>query len=113
MCWDARTGDHTLEYVLCFRCQHSLFFGIDVTKQPRKKMGPGRRKSDPYVILDPISLPCELCEVNGWESVYEADEMARRRRDHEAEIAAERHLQASSPVAFPAPPGEDGQSSLF
>jgi hypothetical protein len=113
ICWDARTGDHTLEYVLCFRCQHSLFFGIDLTRQPRKKTGPGRRKSDPDVVLDPVALPCELCRVNGWEPDYEADEMARREREHDEQLAAEYHYQPETPAHFPAQPDEDGQVSLF
>jgi hypothetical protein len=113
MCWHPETGAHTLEMVLCFRCQHSVSWGCDVTKQPRKKTGPGRRKTDPDVELDPVSLPCQWCEAFGWEPVYEADEMERRRRDYEMLLTAERHMQPAAAPSFPAPSDEDGQASLF
>lgn len=31
----------------------------------------------------------------------------------EEEVTAERHLEPTAPVTFPAPPDEDGQTSLF
>jgi hypothetical protein len=113
MCWHPETEAHTLEMVLCYRCQHSLSWGCNVERLPQKKMGPGRRKTDPDVVLDPVALSCRMCQANRWESVYEADEMARRERDRVAQLSAERHLQSEASVSFPLLPDEDGQVSLF
>jgi hypothetical protein len=110
--YDAETRDHTTEIVLCFRCQHSLAWGCDAAKQPRKAIVPGRRKDDPPVVLDPVARPCEWCVAFGLTPVYEADVLAQRRRQHEAELANRAALSTSS---GPTPPrvDEDGQVNLF
>ncbi len=113
MCWHPEAEDHAREMVLCYRCQHSLAWGCDVRKQPRKKTGPGKRKGDPDVVLGPVPLPCQMCAANGWEPVYEADVMEQRRREHEEELAAGRRLQPAEAVHTPNPPDDDGQVNLF
>jgi hypothetical protein len=75
------TGEHSVETVLCMRCQFSLAHGIDPRKLPRKKTGPGRTKSDPEVVLPPVEAFCDWCEEFGWEPAYEHEEMRLRARD--------------------------------
>lgn len=76
-CWEPATQERTLERRLCYACAHSLAFGCDTRRQPRKKLRPRKRPADPDEPLPPVMGVCESCEAAGREPVYEDEARAR------------------------------------